>query len=179
MGGNQAMPTSFQAPMRRDKVSKRTDSQTKQTNMAAGQTSVAQVIGSKGSSVISIRPQDTLGRAVEVLRDKRIGALLVTDATGALVGILSERDIVRKLADMPGQTLPQKVEDAMTATVETCAPDEAVVSVLKRMTAGRFRHMPVMDGDALIGMVTIGDVVNYRLNELEHEALQLKQLVVG
>ncbi|MEL6171245.1 MAG: CBS domain-containing protein, partial [Pseudomonadota bacterium] len=117
--------------------------------------------------------------AVETLRDKRIGALLVVDSDGLLVGIISERDIVRKLAETPGKTLPQRVSDVMTRKVETCSPDDSLVDVLRRMTNGRFRHMPVMRGDTLVGMVTIGDVINYRLTELEHEALQLKQLIVG
>lgn len=113
------------------------------------------------------------------LRERRIGALMVRDASGELVGILSERDIVRKLADTPGETLPKKVEDVMTKTVEVCSPSETLLSVLQRMTAGRFRHMPVVDGATVMGMLTVGDVVNFRLTELEHEALQLKQLIVG
>lgn len=173
------MPASFQAPMRRDKQRKVTHSQTAKTNTAADTGTVKRLIEGKGQAVFSIRPQDTLRTAVEILRDKRIGALMVTDATGALQGILSERDIVRKLADTPGQTLPKQVHEVMTSKVEVCAPNDTLVSVLRRMTAGRFRHMPVVDDSGLIGMVTIGDVVNFRLAELEHEALQLKQMIVG
>lgn len=173
------MPTSYQAPMRGDQTKERTQSQSTQTNLQAGTASVAQLLKSKGAAVFSIQPDETLGKAVEVLRDKRIGALVVTDAGGALVGILSERDIVRKLADTPGSTLPQQVGDIMTREVETCTGDEPLISVLKRMTAGRFRHMPVVENGRLAGMLTIGDVITYRLTELEHEALQLKQLIVG
>jgi CBS domain-containing protein len=165
--------------MRKDQSKSKTQSQTATSNTQTAAASVSQILAGKGADVFSIKPTETLGEAVKVLRDKRIGALIVTDDTGALVGILSERDIVRKLADTPGQTLPKTVSDVMTSQVETCSMDEALVSVLKRMTAGRFRHMPVVDNGALKGMVTIGDVVNFRLTELEHEALQLKQLIVG
>lgn len=171
------MPTSYQSPMRQDNAPVGSKSQT--VNIQDQNAQVADVLQGKGSDVFSIRPGETLSRAVEELRDRRIGALVVTDQNGALAGILSERDIVRKLADTPGQTLPQKVEDVMTKAVETCAPGDPLVSVLKRMTAGRFRHMPVVDDDTLVGMVTIGDVINHRLIQLEHEALHLKQLIVG
>ncbi|MEM6411577.1 MAG: CBS domain-containing protein, partial [Pseudomonadota bacterium] len=140
---------------------------------------VAKLLEEKGTSVITIRPEDTLKDAVVLLSEKRIGALVVTDGNNKLVGILSERDIVRKLAATPGQTLPQSVEENMTKKVMPCAPHDSLVSVLHTMTKGRFRHMPVLDKGALVGIVTIGDVVHYRLDELEYEALQLKQMVVG
>jgi CBS domain-containing protein len=173
------MPASFRPPLRRDKKDKTTYSQTSNTNSSKETATVAKLLEGKGDDIYSIRPQATLQDAVMELRDKRIGALMVRDAEGALVGILSERDIVRKLAETPGSTLPNKVEDVMTKAVETCEPNETLVSVLRRMTAGTFRHMPVMEGTVLVGLLTIGDVITYRLNELEHEALQLKQLLVG
>ncbi|PSL18286.1 CBS domain-containing protein [Shimia abyssi] len=173
------MPTSYQAPMRKDQTDTRTRSQSSETNTKSELATVGHILKGKGRDVFAIRPQETLKNAVDALKDKGIGALMVTDANGALCGILSERDIVRKLADTPGQTLPQLVGDVMTQNVETCTPEEPLVSVLKRMTAGRFRHMPVVSDTGLLGMVTIGDVINFRLTELEHEALQLKQLIVG
>jgi CBS domain-containing protein len=172
-------PSSYQAPMRGDSKEKRTVSQSVDTNLGSSKSTVAKILEKKGSDVYSVRPDDTVQTAVEVLRDKRIGALLVTDDSGAMIGILSERDIVRKLAETPGQTLPQKVDGLMTREVTTCDPSDALVTVLKKMTEGRFRHMPVMDNGALCGMITIGDVVNFRLNELEYEALQMKQMIVG
>jgi CBS domain-containing protein len=165
--------------MRKDREATRTQSQNASTNLKSEDARVGNIVAGKEDGVISIQPDETLGRAVEILRDKRIGALVVTDVAGVLCGILSERDIVRKLADTPGHTLPKLVEEVMTRNVETCEAGESLVSVLKRMTAGRFRHMPVVDGAAVVGMITIGDVVNFRLTELEHEALQLKQLIVG
>lgn len=173
------MPASYQAPMRKDQEKSRTHSQSSASNINTERLAVRDLLEGKSKDVFSITPEESLRRAVEVLRDKRIGALVVVDATGALCGILSERDIVRKLAETPGQTLPQKVGDVMTQKVETCAPEDTLVSVLKTMNTGRFRHMPVVDPAGLVGMITIGDVVSFRLNELEHEALQLKQLIVG
>lgn len=172
------MPTSYQAPMRGDKKEK-TKSQTETTNVTKDTATVRRLLEGKGGAVISIRPDDSIASAVTLLRDNKIGALVVDDGNGALQGILSERDIVRKLAETPGQTLPQKVEENMTRDVITCELDETLVEVLRRMTKGRFRHMPVVSGTKVCGMVTIGDVVTYRLQELEHEALQLKQMIVG
>ena len=174
------MPTSYQAPMRGDTVQKeKTVSQSTGSNLSKDTATVGSLLHGKGDNVVSIRPDDTIASAVTLLRDHKIGALVVVDEGGELKGILSERDIVRKLADTPGQTLPQTVAENMTPDVITCHPGESLVDVLRRMTKGRFRHMPVVDDGRLCGMVTIGDVVNYRLTELEHEALQLKQMIVG
>jgi CBS domain-containing protein len=173
------MPSSYQAPTRGEKRNDSSTSQSIASNLGYENASVDKILAIKGTDVFSIRPEDTLADAVVLLREKRIGALVVTDSAGKLVGILSERDIVRKLAETPGETLPKKVAEVMTSKIETCTEDEMIVSVLSRMSKGRFRHMPVMADDQLRGMVTIGDVVNYRLLQLEHEALQLKQLIVG
>ena len=114
------MPTSYQAPSRGDKKQDaRSFSQTVASNLSPDTATVAKLIAGKGDAIYSITAQDTIKTAVETLRDKRIGALVVVDAGGALAGILSERDIVRKLADTPGQTLPQRVEEVMTAKLAT------------------------------------------------------------
>ena len=174
------MPTSYQAPSRGDKKQDaRSYSQTVASNLSPDTATVAKLIAGKGDAIYSITAQDTIKTAVEALRDKHIGALVVVGSDGSLEGILSERDIVRKLADTPGQTLPQRVEEVMTSKVVTCTAGDTLVTVLKAMTKGRFRHMPVVEGGTLKGMITIGDVVNFRLSELEHEALQLKQMIVG
>lgn len=173
------MVASYRPHLKKDEIEGKTHSQTVATNIAPEMAMVHQVLERKGHAIETIRPQETIGHAVTLLRDKRIGALVVVDANGHLQGILSERDIVRKLAETPGQTLPKLVEEVMTSEVETCGPDDTLVSVLHRMNHGRFRHMPVVDGSGLIGVVSIGDVISYRLNQLEHEALQLKQLIVG
>ncbi|WP_422384513.1 CBS domain-containing protein [Roseibium album] len=172
-------PSSYQAPMRGDTKEKRTVSQSVDTNLGSSTSTVAKILEKKGSNVYSVLPGDTVKTAVEVLKDKRIGALLVTDENGEMIGILSERDIVRKLAETPGQTLPQQVDGLMTRNVKTCAPSDPLVTVLQMMSEGRFRHLPVMDRGKLCGMITIGDVVNFRLTELEYEALKMKQMIVG
>ncbi|MFC3613404.1 CBS domain-containing protein [Lutimaribacter marinistellae] len=172
-------PSSYQAPMRGDKTKPDTQSQTTSSNLAQGQTTVAKLLEGKGDAIYSVRPSDTIHEAVNQLKEKRIGALAVTDEAGTLMGILSERDIVRRMADTPGQTLPQQVDALMTREVVTCTPDDYLIDILKRMTEGRFRHIPVVQNDRLCGMITVGDVVNYRLRELEYEALQMKQMIVG
>ncbi|MEL6954690.1 MAG: CBS domain-containing protein [Pseudomonadota bacterium] len=170
-------PSSYQAPTRKDSTGRH--SQSTKTNLAVEAATVEKLIAQKGNSVYAIRPGDTLNQAVQVLAEKRIGALMVTDDDGMMQGILSERDIVRKLAETPGTTLPQTVGENMTRNVVSCSPDDLLVTVLQRMNEGRFRHMPVLEDGVLMGMLTIGDVVGFRLRELEHEALQLKQLIVG
>lgn len=174
------MPESYRPHLRKDDEEDRTASQSVSTNIAnPNHAKVRDLLHDKDSTLYTIRPQQTLHEAVELMRDHRIGALMVTDANGALVGILSERDITRKLADAPGKTLPHKVEQVMTVQVETCTADDALVTVLKRMTRGQFRHMPVVEGEAVVGLVTILDAVQFRLTQLELEALQIKQLIVG
>lgn len=173
------MPASYTPKTRGSETKERTSSQSVTTNMSSIQATVADVLDTKGGTLFSITPDQTIIAAVELLRDKGIGALLVCNDGGDLVGILSERDIVRRMADTPGKTLQQTVADLMSTNLVTSAPHEQLVVVLRRMTDGRFRHMPVLDGGELVGMITIGDVVNFRLKSLEYEALQLKQLIVG
>ena len=174
------MPSSYQAPTRGDNTYASTVSQSVQSNLASQNSRVSDLLEKKGNEIFSVCPEQTIQTVVMLLRDKRIGAVLVRDDNGDMVGILSERDIVRRMADTPGQTLPQKVRDLMTTKVITCQPSDALVSVLRKMTDGRFRHMPVTDASGdLVGLVTIGDVVNFRLNELEYEALRMKQMIVG
>ena len=172
-------PSSYQPPTRGDKAEGKTHSQTAESNLAQSTATVSKVLEAKGRDIVAVRPDDTIATVVGVLRDKRIGAVLVTDDSGALVGILSERDIVRRMAETPGQTLPQSARELMTDKVQSCHPDEALTDVLKRMSAGRFRHVPVVDESGLCGMITIGDVVNFRLKEVEYEALRMKQMIVG
>ncbi|KAA8606984.1 inosine-5-monophosphate dehydrogenase [Salipiger aestuarii] len=172
------MPASYQ-PHTRDDDPEHTVSQSLETNLRAADLTVRHLIDQKGRAVFSTSADETIGTVVRLLRDNDIGAIMVLDAQSSLVGILSERDIVRRLADTPGQTLPQTVAELMTRNVETCTLDDLLVSVLRRMTDGRFRHMPVMENGAVIGLISVRDVVRYRLTALEYEALQLKQLIVG
>lgn len=174
------MPSSYQAPSQGDKAKVATVSQSVESNLSASNSTVATLLEKKGNEIFSVRPNHTIEAVVMLLREKRIGAVLVTDQNGKMVGILSERDIVRRMAETPGQTLPQHVEGLMTREVITCQPSDPLVSVLRTMTDGRFRHIPVVDqGGQLVGIITIGDVVHFRLNELEYEALRMKQMIVG
>lgn len=173
-------PSSYQAPTKGDQKTTTTVSQSVETNLSSTSKTVGDLLEGKGKEVISVRPEHNISNVVKILKEKRIGAVLVTNMNGDILGILSERDIVRKMVDTPGHTLEQKVEDLMTKTVVTCTPSDPLVSVLRKMTEGRFRHMPVVDEKgALSGLITIGDVVNFRLNELEYEALRMKQMIVG
>lgn len=173
------MPSSYQSPNRGTREPSEQRSQSAETNTPKSNTSVAQVLAQKGKDIFSVRPQTALEDVVEMLRAKRIGAVLVRDADGSLAGILSERDIVRKLSDIGKDAMTLTAEDAMTRYVQTCDAQDHLLTVLRVMTEGRFRHMPVLEDGRLVGVVTIGDVVSHRLKELEHEALQLKQLIVG
>ena len=172
-------PTSYQAPTRGDKSERATYSQSVQSNLSHTTTKVSKLLEGKGDAVISVKVGDTISDAVRVLSDRHIGAVIVTEAGGVMQGILSERDIVRRMAETPGQTLPQSVQDLMTRDVVSCSPEDSLTEVLKRMTEGKFRHMPVLSEGRLCGMITIGDVVNFRLQELEYEALRMKQMIVG
>lgn len=173
------MPSSYQGKLRRDSAGPHDVSQSVDSNLAKSVSTVANLLEKKGGDIVSVRPQETIAQAVELLRDKRIGAVVVTDAAGVLKGILSERDIVRKLAEVGPGTLSLTVADLMTREVVTCDPRERIIAVLQKMTDGRFRHMPVIDDGQMTGLVSIGDLVNYRLRELEYEALKMKQMIVG
>ena len=173
------MVGSYQPPTRGDKAERKTRSQSVDSNLSQSQSRVVQLLEGKGHDVVSVRPDNTIAEVVQVLKEKRIGAVVVLDGESKLAGILSERDIVRRMADTPGKTLPQSVQDLMTANVTTCTKDDLLIDVLRKMTEGRFRHMPVLEGDKLTGVISIGDVVQFRLKELEYEALKIKQMIVG
>ncbi|PID35933.1 MAG: CBS domain-containing protein [Rhodobacterales bacterium] len=171
-------PTSYQSPSKGDKDDKSTYSQSAESNLATTDSTVASILEAKGTDCYCVSPDDTIGTVVNLLREKRIGAVMVTEGD-EVKGILSERDIVRRLADTPGKTLPQSVRDLMTTKVQFCAPSDRLIEVLEHMNKGRFRHMPVMTDGKLGGIVTVGDVVGHRLKELEYEALRMKQMIVG
>lgn len=170
-------PASYQPPVKGEET--RSSSQSADSALLKSTATVKTILDEKGRNVFSVHPKDTIATATLLMKEKSIGAVVVKDGTGVLVGILSERDIVRQLADTPGQTLDQIVETVMTKDPVTCTPDERLVEMMKRMTEGRFRHLPVLDAEGLGGMITIGDVVSYRLRELEYEALRMKQMIVG
>ena len=132
---------------------------------------VSVILQKKGSSeVATISPTTTASDAVKELSRRRIGALVVTSPTGRIAGIISERDIVRRLGEEGPGVLARPVSELMTSTVETCDSDDTAFDLLGRMTAGRFRHMPVVEPDGrMAGILSIGDVVKARLEEIEAE----------
>lgn len=138
---------------------------------------VAAILSSKGRSVITISPQRTLHEAVDVLSSRGVGALVVTGMDGAVLGILSERDVVRVLGQDGPRALDNTVSRVMTARVRTCTPFDTIDDVMEMMTAGRFRHVPVMIDGKLSGIVSIGDVVKHRLAEFEDEHRAMREYI--
>jgi CBS domain-containing protein len=130
---------------------------------------VKSILSAKGSDVATIAPSATLAEATNILAEKRIGALVVTGAGGRITGIISERDIVRAFARHGVNAFQLPLSEVMTRKVVTCSSTDTVSMLMERMTAGKFRHLPVTDDDHLVGMISIGDVVKYRLTELEFE----------
>jgi CBS domain-containing protein len=138
---------------------------------------VSQILSRKGRNVLAIEPTATLAAAVETLGRHRIGALVVTGADRRIVGIISERDIVRVLAEKGPAVLAAPVAETMTRKVVTCADSDTIVEVMEQMTAGKFRHVPVVEQGRLAGIISIGDVVKARLEELEHEQNALRDYI--
>lgn len=136
------------------------------------------ILKSKGSDVTTIASTATLGTAVELLHKHKIGAIVVVDAD-RVRGILSERDIIKALAAAGAEALDHSIAQVMTANVITCTRSDTVDQLMEAMTGGRFRHIPVIEGDALIGIISIGDVVKHRIAETEMEAEQLRLYIAS
>ncbi|MFM8820097.1 MAG: CBS domain-containing protein [Phenylobacterium sp.] len=139
---------------------------------------VSQILRAKGDAVFTVAPTDTVGRVAEHLHSRRIGALVVTKG-GAVVGIVSERDIVRAVAGGDEKVTSQPVSAYMTADVLFAAPGETLDSLLARMTDRRIRHLPVVQDGRLVGIVSIGDLVKWKISEVEAEADGLKAYIAG
>jgi CBS domain-containing protein len=134
---------------------------------------------SKGRTVATIRPNETVGAAVEALVSGNIGALVASEDGEAVDGIISERDIVHALARHGAALLAQTVAEVMTRSVVTCDPTESVAELMAEMTNRRIRHLPVVRDGRLCGIVSIGDVVKNRLDEIEYEARSLRSFIAG
>jgi CBS domain-containing protein len=130
-----------------------------------------------GGDIISIEPTADLATAAKLLSTHRIGAVVILGAGGRLAGILSERDIVRSLSEHGGAALDLPVGQVMTRNVATCTEEESVASIMERMTAGKFRHVPVVADGRLIGVVSIGDVVKHRVEEIESESEAMRDYI--
>jgi CBS domain-containing protein len=131
---------------------------------------VADVLRVKGTQVTTVQPTDLVSEAIRVLSHRKVGAVVVEDRWTKLVGIFSERDLVNALAREGGSALSREVSELMTSRVITCGPDDRVDAALARMTLNRIRHLPVVEGGRLAGIVSIGDLVHARLDEKEMEA---------
>ena len=150
---------------------------------------VHEVLKQKDGNVWSIAPNDSVYNAIAKMADHSVGALLVVDNDLArvgppryerhLVGIISERDIVRGLPEHGAHLLSMKASELMTSSVKTCTPDDKVEDIMSEMTIHRFRHVPVVSDGKLCGIISIGDVVKNRLEELETETHVLRDFIVG
>jgi CBS domain-containing protein len=143
-----------------------------------GAMTVKAILSRKGTDVLTIEPTATLAAAVKLLADRKIGAVVITGADRQVIGILSERDIVRAFAASGPAALDEQVGQAMTRKVMTCDEAETVASLMERMTQGKFRHLPVVERGRLAGIVSIGDVVKYRLEEVEKESSALREYIL-
>lgn len=138
-----------------------------------------QILDGKGNVVATVAPDATVRDAVAQLSQHNVGALVVSPDGQQVVGIVSERDVVRRLATDGGEVLDRPVEAIMKKEVKTCSPDEHTDDLMGTMTEGRFRHVPVIDEGALVGIISIGDVVKVRIDELATEREQLAGYIAG
>ncbi len=138
---------------------------------------VEAILAAKGGEVVTIEPTADLAAATQLLSANRIGAVLIRGAGGHIAGILSERDIVRALSQHGSAALALPVGQVMTREVMTCTEDETIGDVMERMTSGKFRHLPVVSKGKLVGLISIGDVVKQRVDEIEHESEALKDYI--
>lgn len=138
---------------------------------------VKAILDQKGHDVYTLGPNELLSEAIKALSDHRIGALVVTNGDRKIVGILSERDIVRALAKDGPDSLNHAVRNVMTPKVKICNEHHTVNEVMEIMTAGRFRHLPVEKDGMLDGIISIGDVVKRRIEDVEREAEEIRAYI--
>lgn len=140
---------------------------------------VAEILHVKGRHVSTVRSTESVEAAVRKLDEERIGALVVLDRWGKLVGMFSERDVIHALAQNGAEALTYEVHELMTPDVTTCTPGDRLEEVMQIMTVHRVRHLPVIDGKELVGLVSIGDLVKFRLEEKEAEANVLRDITLS
>ena len=136
------------------------------------------ILASKGGDVVSVSSSDLVSDALALLAEKRIGAVPVIDE-GHVVGIFSERDIIYSLAKSGAASLSARIGDVMTAPAMTVDPETPVMSGLSLMTKRRIRHLPVVQGGAVIGFISIGDLVKYRIDRIEAEAAAMRDYIAS
>jgi CBS domain-containing protein len=140
---------------------------------------VDSILRQKGTEVVTTTPETTLQAAIRLLAERRIGALVVSRDGATVAGILSERDLVRTLAERGPDALSAPAEQVMTRDVVTCTREDAVDTLMAVMTGRRIRHIPVVEDGRLCGMISIGDVVKSRIEEVEYEAQSLREYIAG
>jgi CBS domain-containing protein len=139
---------------------------------------ISVILAGKGREIVTIEPNASIAEAVHLLAERKIGAALILGADRYIAGIISERDIVRALAERGSAALDEPVSRTMTRKVETCNENEPVANIMERMTAGKFRHMPVVAQGRLVGVVSIGDIVKHRLREMETEHVAMRDYIL-
>ena len=137
---------------------------------------VRAILDTKGHHILSIEPEEKLSAAVKILGERKIGAVLVM-SNGGVEGILSERDIVRVLGERGASVLDEPVSEVMTRKVVSCRQSDTVSAIMEMMTNGKFRHLPVLEGDRVVGLISIGDIVKWRVQEYENEQEALRQYI--
>ena len=140
---------------------------------------VSQILKGKGDLVFTASPHDTVAAAAALLHARRVGAMVVLDDGGAIAGILSERDIVRLVAELGAQALGRPISTCMTRDVVVADPGESIDDLLERMTDRRIRHLPVVRGGRLVGIISIGDLVKHKISETQAEADGLKAYIAA
>ena len=141
--------------------------------------SVSHILKSKGRDVITATSKDSLGAIAQTLAAKRIGAIVILNESGKIEGIVSERDVVRCLATEGAKALDVPVSKIMTKGVKTCSDDDSESELMALMTENRIRHLPVVNHGKLVGMISIGDVVKFRIEAIEREASDMKAYIAG
>ena len=139
---------------------------------------VKAILSRKGRDAVTIEPTASIAAAVKLLADRRIGAIIVTSSAREVVGILSERDIVRMLAAKGADALGLSVDTGMTRRVVSCSESDTSAVLMERMTTGKFRHIPVLEENRLVGVISIGDIVKHRLEEIEGESAALRDYIL-
>ncbi len=140
---------------------------------------VKHILFEKGREVVTITSEATMSEAARLMARRRIGAVVVRGRDGGISGVLSERDLVRAIAEDSVAALAQPVAAHMTRDITTCAEYDTIEDLMETMTRGRFRHMPVVDDDRLVGIISIGDVVKTRIEETVREAESLKEYIAA
>lgn len=135
---------------------------------------IAQILKAKGRAVATARPDATLLEIVNKLAQKKIGAIVIVGDNGEVAGIISERDVIRRLGERGGEALKEPVSQSMTSSVTSCHETSTLDEMMEVMTQGRFRHVPVLEDGALVGIVSIGDIVKHHIAEVEMEVTAMR-----